>query len=104
MATEEIVKGAIALLHNPALAERENCHVYQVWEDGEITMTKCGSLLGQRNLHQVHYPLPGSVPRDWFPIQETKHAFAYVTEEDGMQIRSQIAEYLINRIHALRDL
>ena len=39
--------------------------VYEIWEDGEITLQKCGELYGMRNLHcivpgfsTVNIPLP----------------------------------------------
>ena len=44
-------------LHDPEAAKKEGGHVLQLWEDGEITMTKCGSLLGMRNLHQIVGPI-----------------------------------------------
>lgn len=35
-------------------ASYEECsHIKQVWQDGEVTMTKCGSLLGSRKLAQM---------------------------------------------------
>lgn len=32
-------------------------HVAEIWEDGEITATKCGELYGARSLHQMSPPL-----------------------------------------------
>lgn len=39
-------------LSNPDLRKIEGM-VYEIWEDGEITLQKCGSLYGQRNMHCI---------------------------------------------------
>jgi hypothetical protein len=39
-------------LHKPELRKREGM-VYEIWQDGEITLTKSGSIYGQRNLHMI---------------------------------------------------
>lgn len=48
--------------HKPELLEHpeggDGAHVFQVWEDGEFTLQKGGSLLGMRNLHMISYPHP----------------------------------------------
>jgi hypothetical protein len=56
MTAQELL-AKILPLHDPAAAKVEGGHVLQLWEDGEITMTKCGSLLGMRNLHQIVGPI-----------------------------------------------
>jgi hypothetical protein len=45
--------------------------VYQVWEDGEITIQKAGELLWQRNLHCVQ---PGC-PDKTLPIDALCHKY-----------------------------
>jgi hypothetical protein len=40
-----------AVIHNG------DTHVSEIWEDGEITVTKSGDLYGARNLHQSSPPL-----------------------------------------------
>lgn len=47
---------AFLAMHSPAARLVENSHVYEIWEDGELTLQKCGSLYGQRNLHQIQQP------------------------------------------------
>jgi hypothetical protein len=42
---------AIVALNTPSA--RDEPMVYEVWEDGEITLTKGGDLFGQRNLHCI---------------------------------------------------
>jgi hypothetical protein len=41
--------------HDPKL--REQGHVYELWSDGEITLTKGGDLYGQRNNHSMAMPV-----------------------------------------------
>lgn len=54
MITKQQILDRLAAAHNPALADVEG-HLYQVWQDGEQTLTKCGSLLGFRKLHMIRY-------------------------------------------------
>lgn len=35
----------------------EHTHVREVWEDGEITSTKCGDLYRKRSLHRMYRPI-----------------------------------------------
>lgn len=48
-------------LSNPSLREHEGS-VYEIWEDGEITLQKCGSLYNQRSLHCITPGVKGIVP------------------------------------------
>lgn len=47
--------------------ETDDSHAYELWEDGEITMTKAGQLYGLRNLHQMIGPFRPKMeePRRW---------------------------------------
>lgn len=60
--------------------------VYQVWEDGEVTLQKGGSLLWQRNLHCI---APGSeehgLPRDALCNKYNGHSFIYVASSDAAE-------------------
>jgi len=89
----EAVQSAIILHSKPDLAKVEGM-VYQVWEDGEVTLTKCGSLLGQRDLHMI---CPGhtkaTVSVSLFPHQCNGHGFIY-TDEDGQKaVRTAIFDH-----------
>lgn len=89
----------IAKAHKPELAKVEGGHVYQVWNDGELTLTKAGSLLGSRTLHMI---MPGNPDNalSWHempvkhPNVSRKLGFAYVTREDGETIAHAIREGL----------
>ena len=86
------IQKLIAQHGNDTLAEEDGM-VYQVWEDGEITLTKSGRLLGQRSLHTIESGWSGkSVPTDWFPhdIQEGKHGFIYTDNEGADAVRHAI--------------
>lgn len=47
----------------------DGAHVFQVWEDGEMTLTKAGSLYGQRGLHMIQsgHPELRANPLDFGP-------------------------------------
>lgn len=54
-------------------------HVTEVWEDGELTTTKCGDLYGARNIHQSAKPiLPAG-----FTIFDSREDF-----EDGSELNA----------------
>lgn len=80
----------IAAKHNPELAKQPG-HVYQVWEDGEITLQKCGDLLWQRSLHSIY---PGDPTRAvdpaLFPMRHGPHGYAFTTKWDALRIRATI--------------
>lgn len=51
MKIEKLIKDA----HDPALVD--DPMVYELWQDGEITLTKGGSLFRQRSLHMIYPPV-----------------------------------------------
>lgn len=85
------IEELIAKHSDDSLAKVENGHVWQVWEDGEVTLQKCGSLLGMRNLHTIKMGCPkASLSPSLFP-HKTKnshgeHGFIYTTEEGANEI------------------
>lgn len=60
--------------------------VYQVWEDGEITLQKGGNLLWQRNLHCT---APGSekegLPRDALRNKYNGHSYIFAASHDDAE-------------------
>jgi len=82
----------IKLAHNPELAKVECDHVFQIWEDGEITMQKCGSLLWHRTLHRVVGGIDGL--RLALPADHGVHCYAFVTQADAYEIGRQIVNLL----------
>jgi hypothetical protein len=81
-----------AQLHDEKYAHDPNeTHVVQVWEDGEITIQKCGPLLWQRNLHQYEAPCQYYVAGLQLPVKHGDHSFAFVKSvDDAIKIRALI--------------
>ena len=73
---------AVMSYHQPELGAIENGHVYILFNDGEICLTKCGSLLWQRNMNclMMSYETTGQayvhVPKDKWP--DTYNGFGYI--------------------------
>lgn len=88
--TQDDKIAAIARYHAPEA--KAQSMVYSVWEDGEITIEKGGSLFGQRNLHCV---APGHGCKAWdknlFPMQNVLHGRILVaTNKDAEAFRALI--------------
>jgi hypothetical protein len=66
---EDVIK-AVCALHCPEAVKQGM--VYEVWEDGEVTLTKGGELYGMRNLHMIQAGNPGkTLPPDALPIKSS---------------------------------
>jgi hypothetical protein len=75
-------------LHKPELIDQPGM-VYEIWEDGEITLTKSGDLYGQRNLHCIVPGMAGvSVPLP--NKRHAGHSSMAVAEEDIVVARKLI--------------
>lgn len=62
-------------------------HVYMVFQDGEICMTKCGDLLGQRGMHMLEAGVTDAIP-SVFPNKMGENTYAYVdSREEATAIR-----------------
>lgn len=77
---------------NPAERRFDGDHIYILFSDGELCLTKAGPLFGQRNLHMQRGASPNKAPEGikW-PSSYGSHPCVYVEE-------SQIAEALSNMI------
>lgn len=81
------LQGFIASRHKPECRERSM--VWQVWEDGEVTLTKGGELWGLRSLHMMQGGHVSPFPLEVMPVQETRHSYAIVeSEEVANEIRT----------------
>ena len=83
---------ALILKHyHPEMAEVPGM-VYQVWEDGEITLTKSGDLLGQRSLHCINQGYDYQIPLSCFPGDNNgyDHASIYTDREGAETVRLAI--------------
>lgn len=81
--------------HNhPELAKLSG-HVYQVWGDGEITLTKSGDLLGHRGLHCIDKGLIPEWAADILPEASGSNTFIYTDETGALAVRERIwADYV----------
>lgn len=70
-------------------------HVTELWEDGEITVTKCnrGELYGQRGVHIIEAGNPAqTLPLTVFPVQfRSGHACVRLASvEEARQVRDAL--------------
>ena len=96
-AKEDIEELALAA-DAPSACEVQPGMVYQIWEDGEVTLQKCGDLLWQRTLHMVKSPIPGAASLGLkFPHKFSGgHSFAWLTNErDGDELRALIQRAVV---------
>lgn len=75
--------------------------VYQVWEDGEITLQKGGSLWNQRTLHTIAFGLPHKkIPTATMPCLngDASHGYVIVGSNDEAEaVRSLIASIEVTK-------
>ena len=81
---------AVNALHMPEAYAQDM--VYEVWEDGEITLTKGGDLYGQRNLHMIDFGNPAkSLGADVLFYKSVNHSsIAVMTYEQAQQAQALI--------------
>lgn len=89
----ETLGALIAAAHDPRLPAVEGDHAYRIWQDGEITSQKGGSLLGRRTVHTISPPLAG-VRRPMPAGDPDADSYAWVTHSDALQIRAAMAAVL----------
>ncbi len=73
-------------------AESPHTMVWQVWQDGEVTLQKCGELLWQRNLHMIYPGFPGfdRLGVTW-PHRSGDNSYIFTTEAGAKAIHREIA-------------
>jgi hypothetical protein len=74
--------------------------VWEIWEDGELTLTKAGPLYGQRSLHMI-WPGNEIDISDWIKAQAYHRLcgdHCSVPLKDGEPVKSAIIEYLSGHI------
>lgn len=68
--------------------------VYQVWEDGEITLQKSGDLLWMRTLHCMNSGFKHCLPLDIMPVVDGTHGYIWCeNKQDAEFIRGEINRY-----------
>ncbi len=89
---------AVFSYHQPELGEIDNKHVDILFSDGERCMTKCGSLLWQRNMHMLDFGYEQigqayvAIPKDEWPMQHAGYGCIMCTEEQAKMIRWHMGE------------
>jgi hypothetical protein len=89
---EELTK-MIEHASNPSLRSSKSM-VYELWEDGEVTLTKCGDLLRRRTLHMIGAPiLTNKVYTDMIKLvmdDQGQHSCIALTNADAEAIRAEM--------------
>lgn len=68
--------------------------VYEVWEDGEITLTKGGPLFRQRSLHCIQMAGLNQLCTEDMPIQAWGHGSVAVADNDTARyLADQLAQF-----------
>lgn len=91
MTTQNVAEKLAFALHSEERAKSNiETHVYMVFQDGEISMTKCGDLLGQRGMHMLEAGVTDVIP-SVFPNKMGENTYAYVdSREEAQAIRMAV--------------
>lgn len=94
--TREQVLAEILKLHDVGLASVEGSMVTELWEDGEITLTKSGSIFRCRGLHMMRCGMVRSGVaaffREGLPMKSGGHSSAYII--GGMDAAERLADLM----------
>lgn len=78
------------------VVKEEHGMIYQVWEDGEVTLQKCGPLLWQRNLHMISPGNPSIDISEHLPNKDSKHAWVWC--EGHKEVNDILAELGLRKL------
>lgn len=80
-------------IHSKDELAKQDGMVYQVWQDGEITLQKSGDLLWQRNLHCIEMGINGFEVKgvEW-PHTTNGNKFIFTDEAGAKAVRAIIFE------------
>jgi len=84
---------------NDSLSEQVGM-VYQVWDEGEITLQKSGDLLWDRSLHYMKPAIKVIEGINW-PHVSGSHGYAFVDRDDAESIRERIRREAIIEIEMM---
>ena len=98
--TKQQILDELLAAHNPELAKQDVSMISQVWEDGEHTCQKCGSLLWQRTLHMfspgLAYPELTEFLRSRLPCKMGNHSYVFLTSEDAERLAAAINRWKLS--------
>jgi hypothetical protein len=86
-------------LHKPQ--HQADLMVYEVWQDGEITLTKGADLWRQRGLHMIRFPVKKelAMPADRMPIRYGDNGSIIVaTHEEAETAHALVVLYATERL------
>jgi len=83
MNRSEVLTLALSL-HRPDEREKEGM-VYQVWEDGEITLQKGGRLFGLRTVHCIKFGGDRQLNIADLPGQGYNHGYVFVDSHENAE-------------------
>ncbi len=87
-------------LHKPQ--HQQDLMVYEVWQDGEITLTKGANLWRQRGLHMLKFPVRAelAMPVDRMPIKYGDNGSIIVaTNEEAETAHALVVLYATERLN-----
>lgn len=64
--------------------------VYEVWEDGEVTLTKGGDLYGRRNLHTIEYAYGMAWDKTLLPPANNNHSRIVCLDRESAYLARKI--------------
>lgn len=85
--------------HHPELAKVDGGMVTQVWQDAEVTSTKCGDLLGRRSLHCLAIGIPNfKVDGLNWPKSSGDNSFIYTNERGKNILRDALLSAFLKSV------
>lgn len=88
--TKKEFKNLLEIHSKPELAEQDGM-VYQVWEDGEITLQKSGKLLWKRTIHIIVDGIPSKkLDPNLFLNYSNDHGYIFTDKNGADTIRNVI--------------
>lgn len=80
---------AVRSMHKPE--HQADQMVYEVWEDGEVTLTKGGELYGMRGLHCISMGCSdGALPADSLVVKNSQHSRIVVGSKEEADAAAKI--------------
>lgn len=96
---EDSELGVLLRRHHKPELERKDGMVYQVWEDGEITLQKSGHLMWQRSLHTIEEGehLVKGATKVVLPCEHNNHTYVVCADiESARKVRQFILDNNFN--------
>jgi len=82
--------------HQPELSKIDGS-IYVLFSDGEIVLTKCGSILWEHPLHSIEFGYEEigqayiKIPEELWPNSYNGYGFIFCTREQALMLREEMA-------------